>query len=333
MPRGEEDRAVVLVAVDGARWQEVFYGVDRVQAREAGLAEADIVRADELMPNLQKLARERGVMLGVGAPVVATGPNYVSMPGYTEIFTGRAPVRCQDNACPPQSEPTIFDEVRRVSERNTDVAVIASWEGIGRVAAARPSSLIVSTGRHGGTNREKIGVDARARVLFDEAERADPAPGEQDFRPDRYTEKLALSYLEASRPRMLFVGLGETDEYAHRGNYIGYLEALRDADAFVGNLDSTLARMGDRGARTTVIVTADHGRARSFRDHGDFAPESGRVWMVAIGGPGSGRGIAPRRELTRLADIAPTIRALLGVPHLGATGGDQGSAIREIVGL
>ena len=340
LPRGEEDRAIVLITVDGARWQEVFNGVDRAQAAQAELAQAEVVDAEELTPNLHRLARERGLMLGapgMGSAVVASGPNYVSMPGYSEIFTGRAPTRCQDNACPQATEPTIFDEVRAVSDRPKDVAVVASWEGIGRVAVAHPNEVVVSTGRHGGSNREALGVDDASRALLADAERAAPDPGVADFRPDKYTEKLALAYLAAEKPRMLFVGLGETDEYAHRGNYQGYLGALREADAFVGEVASTLDTMGERGRRTTVIVTADHGRAKNFRDHGDWAPESARVWMVALGGhahPPAWRALAPRGEVMRLADVAPTIRTLLRVPRLAASyGNDEGSVLPELIGL
>src|SRR5215831_14437813 len=121
-----EDRAVVLVAIDGARWQEVLHGVDRARAHDAELPVTDVVGPDELMPNLHRLTRERGILLG---SVYASGPNYVSMPGYAEMFTGRAPSRCQDNACGGPGEPTIFDEATADHERPGDVAVIASWEG------------------------------------------------------------------------------------------------------------------------------------------------------------------------------------------------------------
>jgi arylsulfatase A-like enzyme len=60
-------------------------------------------------------------------------------------------------------------------------------------------------------------------------------------------------------------------------------------------------------------VTTDHGRSNAFRDHGGFAPESGRVWLVASGGKIADKGLVYSREPHRLADIAPTMRALLGV--------------------
>jgi arylsulfatase A-like enzyme len=60
-----------------------------------------------------------------------------------------------------------------------------------------------------------------------------------------------------------------------------------------------------------VIVTADHGRGRDYRVHGRAFPESGRVWLVAAGRGIEARGYAQALRPHRLADIAPTVRALL----------------------
>src|SRR5262249_54273691 len=84
-----------------------------------------------------------------------------------------------------------------------------------------------------------------------------------------------------------------------------YDAALREADAFIGAMQRRLAE------DTLILVTTDHGRSTQFADHGDDDP-SGRVWLIAAGGP------IPRRGLVagnghHLRDIAPTLRALLGL--------------------
>jgi phosphopentomutase len=109
------------------------------------------------------------------------------------------------------------------------------------------------------------------------------------------------------------VGLGDADEYAHRNDYRGYLAALRSSDEFLGQLTETLHAMGSRGRHTTVLVTADHGRAYNFMDHGPASPESGRVWLVAAGGDIHGRGLVAAGRRHTLSDVAPTVRALLGI--------------------
>jgi hypothetical protein len=313
-PREGHTRNVVLVTIDGARWQEMFRGVDPARAHSAGLPACAVVPSAELLPNLHRWFVRGGVAVGAsdGAPMLASGPNFVSLPGYREILTGRSGARCTSNWCGPIEEPTLLDELR--ARDPSGVAVIASWERIERAAARDPSGIVLSAGRHHGATRDRLRVSAAASALLDAAVAAGASPGVLDYRADRYTAQLALRYLQAERPRFLFVGLGDTDERAHRNDYAGYLASLRAADAFLGELEATLARLGDYGADTTVLVTADHGRAASFRDHGGWAPESSRVWLFAAGGAVRAQGFAPGDRPTRLADIAPTIRRLLALP-------------------
>ncbi|HEY2744905.1 MAG TPA: alkaline phosphatase family protein [Polyangia bacterium] len=307
-------RNVIVVTIDGVRWQDVFGGIDVERARVAGMPACAISDGD-LTPNLHRYFAAGGVV--IGAPgygeMVASGPSFVSLPGYEEIFTGRTST-CTSNFCDHISAATIVDELRAELRLGADrIAVVTSWETIARAAAADERALTISAGRHGGVTRDGVGVDRRAARVLAEAAAADAYPGWFDYRPDRYTAPLALEYLATERPRFLFVGLGDTDEYAHRHDYAGYAEALRAADAFVGKLMTTLATLDGYGAETTVIVTTDHGRAAGFSGHGADAPESRRVWMFAAGGAVPALGFVDGSRVARLADIAPTIRAWMGL--------------------
>jgi hypothetical protein len=322
--------SVILVVLDGVRWQEVFEGVDPMLARRQGLPREEVVDARALMPTLHEVLIGRGVAVGApghGLDMRATGPNYVSLPGYTEILTGRTASSCHDNLCPAASRPTLADEVASAGSVAGDAVVIASWESLERAASSGADGVVISAGRHGGSRLHRLRADPVERDLADEASRASPFPGEADFRPDHYTADLALLELERHAPRFLFLGLGEPDEYAHRDDYRGYLRSLRAADAVLARLVAALDRMGDRGRRTAIFVTTDHGRSRSFRDHGGFAPESGRVWLVASGGRIAPRGLLDSNIPHRLADIAPTMRELLALPPDGDE--EAGRTIRE----
>jgi hypothetical protein len=277
---------VVLVTVDGVRWQDVFNA-----------------EMSERLPNLAALAR-RGIALGRPGdePFEASGPNFVSLPGYREIISGHPTVGCTNNDCPATTDVTLLDELRAAGLPPSDVAAIGSWERLERAAAASPEDLAVSFGRHAGASRDRMRVSPRAAALLEAAEDADAAPGHHDYRPDALTAALALEYARVVHPRFLWVGLGDTDEHAHKGEYAEYLESLHRADAVVGELVRTL------GDDTIVIVTTDHGRAANFRDHGGFAPESQAVWLVAAG-PGLS---AAEREARGL----PSPRRLSGIAHL-----------------
>lgn len=322
---------VVLVTLDGVRWQEVLHGVDRDLARKQSLDPSRIVSATELVPNLFRLMTERGAVLGepdVG-PIAASGPNFVSVPGYVEILGGRR-ATCHANACPPVDARTVLDEGAAMPDASLgDVAVIASWEGIGRAIGRGRKNVVVSVGSHGGETRDCVAVDAREKELLDAGERAGPAPGIDDFRRDEVTASLALHYFDVRHPRFLFVGLGETDEFAHQNNYDGYLTALARADAVIGELGQRLDELERAGQRTLLIVTTDYGRSDAFTDHGAAYPESASVWLVAAGDAIRARGRIRGSEPRRLADISPTIRAILGLPRDSAPG--AGTVLHELL--
>ena len=330
MSAAPPDRAAVVVVLDGARWQDVLMGVDGELGREARI---DPRAANEpTMPRLAALARTRGAVFGApgsGTVMSASGPNFVSLPGYTEILGGHPPSACEGNQCPATVRTTIADEVRAWSDSPRDVAIFSSWPELVRVASLHPETLVVSGGRSLRQNESILREDAATSELLDRGAGALPWPGDGDFRPDRFTAPLATRYLEVARPRFLFLSLGEPDEHAHHGDYAEYLEALRFADDAIAGIVDALDRMGERGRRTTVFVTADHGRARDFRDHGGKWPESARSWLVAIGDGVGSRGAIEGREERHLKDIAPTARAWLGMPPDAAT--DAGRPIRELL--
>jgi hypothetical protein len=330
--------AVVLVVLDGVRWQELFEGVDPEIARRQKMPEREWVDAESLMPTLHDVLIARGVAVGApgqGPEMRASGPNYVSLPGYNEILSGRPPSHCPDNGCAATRETTLPDELAlgtAIDPRGeVDAAVISSWESIDRAASRGGTDVVVSAGRHHGRSLDVLRTDDTERRLLDQASRSSSWPGEADFRPDRYTIDIALRLLETRAPRFLFIGLGEPDEFAHQDNYRGYLDSLRAADRALARLVGTLGRLGERGRRTSIFVTTDHGRSNAFRDHGGFAPESGRVWLVASGAGIEEKGLVRSEVPHRLADIAPTMRVLLGMNADPRR--DAGRAIEEILWL
>lgn len=325
------DHSAVVVVLDGARWQDVLMGVDGELARQAGI---DPKAANEpTMPQLRALARSRGAVFGApssGTVLSASGPNFVSLPGYTEILGGHPPTACGGNQCAATTRPTLVDDVRAWSDAAREVAVFSSWPDLVRVAALHPETLVVSGGRSLRHNERLLREDDVASELLDLGGTSLAWPGDGDYRPDRFTAPLAVRYLEVAHPRFLFLSLGDSDEYAHHGDYASYVEALRFADDAIARIVDVLDHGGDWGRHTTIYVTADHGRARDFRDHGGKWPESARSWLVAIGeGVGSRGAIEGRDAHRHLADIAPTVRTWLGLP--ADTASDSGTAIAELL--
>lgn len=305
---------VVFVAIDGVRADEVFGGVDPKLAATQELSPHEVVTASRLMPNLHRLHDERGAALGApgtGHEIRSTGPAWCSLPGYQEMLTGHPVRNCHDNLCAAVTRATIADDFAALPcSQPGDVAVIASWETIDRAAASHPSRIVISTGRTHGSMRHLLQSDPAIAGWLTLGEQAASWPGQDDYRPDALTAPLAIEYLRRRRPRFLFVGLGDPDEHAHRGDYHAYLQSLVDADRFLGDVTHLLEALEARGQATILVVTTDHGRAYDFRNHGADAPESGRVWLVVAGAGVRARGLVGARRQRYLADIVPTVRAM-----------------------
>lgn len=298
---------VVLVTLDGVRWEDMLGSTPETSS----LA----------MPNLHRLVKERGVAFGGAGcehDVRASGPNFVSLPGYMEIFSGKPPV-CQHNYCPNTEQDTFVDEARKASHREADVAVFSSWNRLSAAVAKDKKALVLSAG----ARTIKIAAakdDDKLRSFLVEGANGAGFPGSGDYRKDDVTAKVALRYLETKTPRLLVIGLGDADEYAHRGDLAGYRKAIARSDDMLGELDKTLARMGEDGEHTAVIVTTDHGRAKNLFNHGALAPESARVWIAAFGSGIAHQGVTCAPESMRLAHIAGAVRQLLDLDAEGEPG-------------
>jgi hypothetical protein len=268
-----------------------------------------------LIPNLHRLMTTDGAAIGAHADAIihASGPEFASLPGYLELMSGRSDTGCANNDCAGAHDTTLADDV---AHAGGETAVFSSWPAIGRAisAARHVPGILASVGRHGGRDRERIAGVPGVTAWLQAGERFTPELGEHDFRADAHTAEAALSYWEARRPRLLFVALGETDEYAHADDYRAYLDALHRVDAIIGRFARRAAQHAARGRPTTLLVTTDHGRADGFIEHGGQWPESARIWLVAAGSGIRAHGYVKSPLPRRLADIAPTIRHLMRMP-------------------
>jgi hypothetical protein len=322
------DGRVVLVTIDGVRPEDVFEGADL--ALRPGSKIEHLTRPEAVMPRTHKLVATRGVALGAaragcGVTRTASGAN-VSLPGYLEIFTGRK-TGCRDNRCARTQTRTFLDDAADAGL--LPVASIGSWDLLDRAVTRGSSPVLVAEGAQRWPGSRPL-VEGRLEALVSSGEEAEAYPGNGKYRPDDFTSAIALEYLRTSAPPVLHVGLGDADEWGHRNDYPAYLDAIGRADAFIGKVADTLDAMGEVGARTTVIVTTDHGRNRDFQHHGAFSLTSARTFVIAFGPRVATRGVAcPVRDVT-LADVAPTIRALIGLPPDASP--EAGRPIAEIVG-
>jgi hypothetical protein len=278
---------VILVTIDGTRWQDVFDGTDST------LYHGTPISSRDLMPNLYHYFVDQGMVVGRKSLMVASNSSHVSLPGYLEIMRGYQTFDCTNNKCDPYLTPTIADYFDQV-------AVFSSWDTIRKAVSQHSYSMVVNCGRR---YRSDGWLDKNLtdNQFFDASDFSyDPL-----YRLDEYTRKVALDYFTQNHPDFLWVALGDTDEWAHMNQYTRYLQAMQSADTFLGDL------MKDpESQRYLIVVTVDHGRGSNWNSHGSDA-ESARVWLM-MRGPNVPAGYEASYNATvSLANILPTIIGLV----------------------
>ncbi|MEM8784488.1 MAG: 2,3-bisphosphoglycerate-independent phosphoglycerate mutase, partial [Pseudomonadota bacterium] len=100
------------------------------------------------------------------------------------------------------------------------------------------------------------------------------------------------------------------DMVGHTGDLKAAMKAVETVDAGVGRLIDAVEAMG--GA---MLLTADHGNAEMMRNPETGEPHTAHttlpVPIFLIGAEGAGAGLGLKNG--RLADVAPTLLALMGV--------------------
>jgi hypothetical protein len=274
---------IVLVTIDGVRWQDIFNGTDRHMLGRK-------IQPESLLPNLYTNFVYNGTVIGKDSLFVASGPAHISLPGYLEIMRGHPSHDCTANDCEPKLTTTVVDMF-------DNAAVFTSWDVIRKAVSNNKDKYVVNCGRdYRSEGWKKLGLVDNTTF---------PTAWSPEYRPDLETQKAVREYLKANgTPQFLWVALGDTDEWAHAGHYPEYILSLEVADQFVGEL----IKLYD--SDTTFIVTADHGRSNNWTSHG-WDAESARDWIMMTGKDVPNQGFVKLNQTKSLSNIFPTIQSLV----------------------
>ena len=237
-------RNLVLVTADGLRWQEVFRGIDPLlmSREDAGMNDAEDLRTalwgdspeqrrQRLLPFLWNELAPKGVIFGNaerGAAVTLRNRHRFSYPGYSEILTGRPQDGVIDsNDLRPNPSRTVLEILRdewKLPKRK--VALFGSWGVFRGIGANDPESVFINAGY------QRLQMEAPTERLTQLSDlQFDILTPWRNVRHDHVTFEMAIEYLRAVKPRVLYIALGETDDWAHGQRYDRVLEAARYFDA------------------------------------------------------------------------------------------------------
>ncbi len=119
-----------------------------------------------------------------------------------------------------------------------------------------------------------------------------------------------LRRLEADPRRVVILNYANADMVGHTGKFEPTVEACRVVDRSVESVVTTTLRLGGH-----AVVTADHGNAEEMIDSVTGGPITAHS-MNPVPMHVAGRGLEGKRLRERglLADVAPTMLGLLGIP-------------------
>jgi hypothetical protein len=264
------------------------------------------------MPFFWKVIAEQGQVFGDPAHEcvarVTNGHNF-SYPGYNELLTGAGDERIDSNSKRNNENITVLEWLHRRPGFGGRVAAFCSWDVFPFIINTQRSGVPVNAG----WQPLDQGNDSQRLELLNEL--AEELPHSwPDVRYDAFTFYGAEEYLKSRTPRVLYVSLGETDDWAHAGRYDLYLDSAQRSDAYIRRLWETVQSMPEYADKTSLVLSTDHGRGAGksdWKSHGKKVVGSDRMWIAVIGPDTSAEGLRSKLEVTQ-GQVASTVAALLG---------------------
>lgn len=312
---------VFIITTDGFRWQEVFNGADSsLLGDKRWVTDTSVCkqmfdginpqeRRKKLLPFFWQVIAKQGQIAGNRShnnKVNVANFYKISYPGYQEMLTGITPRRLNPNWAINSRKPTILEKANNLKDYTGKVVAFCSWNILPFVIRESHSLIPVNAGY------ERVSEENDPMgTLINQVQSYLPV---EHTRNDMLTYIAAKNHLRQYHPKILFLGFGETDEHAHRGNYDQYLIKAHQFDQFLADLWYFVQSDPFYKNNTTFIITTDHGRGsnpKKWGSHGFWIKGSGEVWTAMLG-----PGIEPLGELlhpqtTWLKNIAAAITHLI----------------------
>ncbi len=280
------DSRVVFIVLDGVRTEEVFLGKYKYNVKKykrsrkkyrkykrklkKRVPKRQVKSRKKLMPFVWKtLAKKPGSVI-IGNRFVKKEPRCyidnkqgISLPAYADMLSARRQSNVFTNRFRGEPRyPTVFDILLNQGVHPHEIALFTSWKHIKAVASQnkyRPFK--VYTGYKKGDKKPPWGAAGYDKDLY----------------------KAVVQYLKINpKVRYMFVAFNDSDEWAHKKKYKKYLKAIKAQDKFIKNIYKVLQSQKQFAAKTTLIITTDHGSGRGKNMPYDTTrlKQSKYIWAV-----------------------------------------------------
>ncbi len=288
---------LIVITTDGLRWQEVFNGMDFALANSKKFNHGDSAyiykkygsisvkeRQAKLLPFITQTMGKNGLLFGNrfnDNKVDVANPHWFSYPGYNEIFTGYPDSAINSNNYPPNPHENILAFLQKQKAYQNKVIAFGAWDAYNRILNEAASGFPVINGFE---NVSSILKDPQTKIL-EQLLKDSYKPFKEAECLDVFTHHQAKYYLETKRPKVMYISYGETDEWAHEGNYSAYLDAAHQVDAWVNELWQWVQSTPGYKDNTYLLITTDHGRGfgEGWTDHGADVKGASSIWFGLMG--------------------------------------------------
>ena len=326
-------RNVVLIICDGLRPEEIFRGAELELINKSdvgGWYSADELRKRFYDPNPTKsrtllfpflwgTVATQGQLLGnslIGSRAQVTNGLAFSYPGYNEMSTGAADPRINTNEFGPNPNVSVFEWLAARPGFKDQVDIFGTWENFHDIFNEKRSHLPIRAGSNLVDSSDQSPRGLLLRSLYETTTRLE---GTDPF--DSFLNVSVLDYMQTHRPRVMFIGYGDTDSWAHSGRYDLVLQTAHSFDSYVAALWQRMQSLPEYKDQTTFIISADHGRGHGlvdWKDHGVDQKGSENIWFAIIGPDTPPLGERHNVASVTQSQIAATIAALLGEDYRAA---------------
>lgn len=319
---------IIIITTDGFRWQEVFGGMDSAIANNSKFNQGDsgaifnkywadnaIERRKKLLPFLWTVIEKNGQLYGnrnAGNKVDNANPYWFSYPGYNEIFTGYPDTLVNSNSFPPNPNTNVLEFLNQQSGYKNKVAAFGAWDAFDRILNEGRSKIPVYSAFDllGGSN-----PSITEKTINHLAKDSYKPFGDEEVL-DVFTHYGALNYLQTKKPKVLYISYGETDEWAHSGQYKDYLNAANMVDKWIQDIWNYVQSDPFYKNKTAIFITTDHGRGDAKKEewtsHGGSIKDCYQIWMAAMGPGITAKGEIKNNQQLYQRQFAQTIAGLLG---------------------
>ncbi len=322
---------LILVTLDGMRWQEIFGGADEqlIDAKVGGVRDVAGTRRRfwratpeerraTLMPFLWTVIAKDGQIFGDPAHTceakITNGKKF-SYPGYNELLCGFPDPRIDSNKPIANENVSVLEWLNQRPAYAGKVSVFGTWSVLPFILNVNRSHLPVVAGW---TDLKESPLSDKERIINELMPDMPHVWNDNVF--DFIITTTALEHVKRHQPKVLYVQLGETDEWAHGKRYDMYLESAFLSDLFLQRLWSLVQSIPQYQGKTALLITTDHGRGSTGLDwinHTTATPGPEFIWMAAMSPDVKGLGVRENLKVTQ-SQIAATAAALLGEDYHAA---------------